>query len=476
MSNWFFHAPANMTDFKDPQSWHDEMVGLSKYNIKVLVALALNKSEDDITQADIEAMSPQLSYVNPVDFNPPETADVVNIAPWGGFPRAVDKKAPWPFPNDPGDINGSYRAVEHQGQEDIGDDILKDDNGKLLNLPVRDRQDEYLEWVVRRNPEGKIIKAIFVAEGYDYYSSLFKYDEQAVVDLYRKFTGVTSIVANDLRAVNGIGRYTSSGAKRETIAESGAFNPRNKFNLEPGIVHLSHNANALGAEVNLAAVSALARMTITGVTLQPGAPEKLLCCSQGGNPNRNSDPLIGDQAYAQVMGKFKYTLADPVGLYIAGAETQRITTDKGEAIPLEWWKVVRGQDLWTPGHSRVLRLELEVPSELDFVLGDLLIDGNPIKYPGQIARLMSVHLFVTRWKRTDNSIGPIVNCSGTCCRKIGTDQLQPTTHKCTQGFELAFPDLIPQEEHLKAEIVNLKTKVNTHAGTGRYSRKYSRGF
>jgi hypothetical protein len=441
MSNWIFNAPANLKDFSDPQVWHKAMVREANDIIKILVASATGKVVKDVTQTDIDQIAPLLAYVNPVVTQPAPTAETLAIAPWSGFPRAVERRAPWNFPTDPDDLSGIFRAAEETGNEDVGDITFFDKEGKVLELPVRHRQDEYLEWAVRRNQEGKITRIIFVAEGYDYFSTLFKHDEKLVTEIYRDFTGVSSIMPDDLRAIKGVFVKDDNGLKEWIEPE--AFNPRNKFNINPGVVHLSHNANSLGAEVNLAGVSGVARKGVDGKTLPTGDPELLLCCSQGGNPNRNSDPLIGEQAYAQVLQKFRYTLADPVGLYIAGIDEARMTTPAGETIPREWWKIIRGRDLWVPGNSRVLRLELEAPKEAGFVVGDLLVDGNEIKFPGQIAQLVSVHLFVTRWQREQDSAGVVLNCEGTCCRMTGTQQLKLSAGACRPGFDLAFEGLVP---------------------------------
>jgi hypothetical protein len=298
MADWFFDTPAKMQDFRDPLAWHNKMSFESRMIVQFLVASALRKNARDVTDDDIRTISPKLAYVDPVDSPPPQDAETIGIAPWGAFPRAVERRSPWPFPHDPDDVEGNYRAVEHLGDEDHRSGDFRDFDGNPLNLPVRDRQDEYLEWVVRRNSEGKITKAIFVAEGYDYYAALFDHDEQRVVEMYKEFTGVSRLTADDLRSRRGIKRHTNDGNSIE-VAKPGQFNPRNRYNIDPGIVHLSHAANSLGAEVNLAGVSGIARRTVSGTTLQPGNSERLLCCSAGGNPNRNSDPLIGDQAYSQ---------------------------------------------------------------------------------------------------------------------------------------------------------------------------------
>lgn len=440
MSQWNFDAPGWLQDFSDPAAWHGAMEREAQGIVVNLVQSVLGR--DEVTDAEVEATAPELAYANPANSAPPAAAQTVPIAPWSAFPKAVDRKAPFDLPDDPVDVDGSLRAAEHRGSEDLRNLPLQDRDRNPLDLPVRDRQDEYCEWAVRRNSEGKMTKAIFVAEGYDYFDTLFSHDEQAVVDIYREFTQNNVLTADDLRAPRGV--YFPGTPSRETMLISpGRFNWRNRHNIDPGIVHLSHRANSLGAEVNLAGVSGLARRAVSGGTLQPGDPERLLCCSLGGNPNRNSDPLIADQAYAQVLAKRRFTLANPVGLYIASIE-ERVTLPSGEAVPREWWRVVRGRDLWDSNKSRVLRLELEVPAGENFVLGDLEVDGTPLVYGGQLARLLAIHLFVTVWARDDDGIGPIVGCNGTCCRIEGTEILVPTrVGSCGAGSTLAFEDLVP---------------------------------
>ena len=414
--------------------------------ITILVSASLGKDPDEVTEEDIENERDKLAYADPTVSPPPADAETVPIQGWNGFPRAVQRRAPWPeseYPPIEGDEDGSYRAAEHLGDEDHRAGTFVDRYDNVLHLPVRDRQDEYLEWATKRDRNGKIVKLTFVAEGYDYFSTLFESDEERVVELYKDFTGVSSIKADDLRAKNGIYRRLKNGST-VTIAEPGAFNPRNRYNINPGIVHLSHRANSLGAEVNLAGVSGIARKKASGTRLEGKDAEELLCCNQGGNPNRHSDPLISQQAYSQVLGSYHYTLANPVGLYIAAIEEAGLLLpDNATQVPREWWRVARGEGLWEPQKSRVLRLELEVPADEKLTISDLLVSGSPVKFAGQIAELLSVHLFVTRWKRGDTSVGPIVKCDATCCQKQGADILELTTEKCSAGFQLKYPDLLP---------------------------------
>src|SRR5207244_1524346 len=143
---------------------------------------------------------------------------------------------------------------------------------------------------------------------------------------------------------------------------------------------------SLSAEVNLAGVSGIARKSAKGDTLDASDSERILCCSEGGNPDRNSDPLIAQQAYGLVLGKKRYTLGNPIGLYIAAVDDSKLLLpDNKTLLPKEWWKEIRGTGIWNAKESRVLRLQLEVPATEKFVVGDLLVGGSPVVHPGQLA-------------------------------------------------------------------------------------------
>lgn len=440
---WTFSSPAGLTDFKDPSLWDSKMRQEADDIIAILVASVLDKDPNDVTTADIAAWQSKLAYVHPGVETPPATATTVAVQPWGGFPRLVDRRAPWSksYPPVNGDADGTLRAVEDVGEEDYGKGQFVDSSGHVLNLPVRHRQDEYLEWASVRNANGDLTKITFVAEGYDYFSTLFKADEQAVVEIYREFTGIKTLKADDLRASKGVYRKTQKGQNSEVV-KPGEFNPRNQFNINPGIVHLSHRANSLGAEVNLAGVSGMARKRADGSLVDGKNEEELLCCNQGGEPNRNSDPKISQQAYNLVQAGLRYTLTNPVGLYIAGLDEASLTLPDGSPVPRDWWNIVRGHDLWTPQASRVLRLELRPPVGEKIKLSELRANGSLLRFPGQVARLLSVHLFVTYWGRQGGGLGPIVNCTGTCCRIVDTDLLIGSDGQCGNGSVLAFPSLV----------------------------------
>ena len=113
-----------------------------------LVAAALEKDTRSVSEEDVRQIGPTLAYVDPVMDPPPSAAVTTAIAPWGGFPRAVKRGAPWTeLPHDVDDPTGVYRAVEHLGEEDHRPGVFIDKDDNILHLPVRDRQDEYLELI-----------------------------------------------------------------------------------------------------------------------------------------------------------------------------------------------------------------------------------------------------------------------------------------------------------------------------------------
>ncbi|WGW02411.1 hypothetical protein [Tropicibacter oceani] len=443
---WTFNSPGYVTDFTDPGKWHEEMAQTAGGIVFQLAAEVLGRNPQ--TQAELEALRPQLGYVDPTEEAVPEGAETVATAQWFGFPQSVERRD-WSditqaqLVDDP---QGFYRAVEDLGQEDIGNARIYDRLGHLYELPVRHRQDEYLEW---RVSEGQR-EITFVSEGYDYFSALFDADEDAVVTLYREFLKTDAITADDLRAPQGL--FFRSTRGEHTIARPGGFNPRNRFNIFGGICHLSHRANSLGAEVNLAGVSALARVASDGELVAADNAERIICCSSGGDPNRNSDPGIARDAYTQVLDGYRYTLADPVGLYIADvAFTQLRLPDETQPVPRAWWHEERGAGRLNTDDSRILRVTLRIPDGETYqgrpmTLSDLTIGGSPVRFPGQLAELVKVHLYVTRWARDGGGVGPRVRCIGTCCAGQGSAFLLPTSSGCGQGLTDQFPGLIGPAE------------------------------
>jgi hypothetical protein len=216
-------------------------------------------------------------------------------------------------------------------------------------------------------------------------------------------------------------------------------------------VHLSHRANSLGAEVRLAVTSALPRCDANNKLVHGGDPKRLMCCTLAGDPARSSDPNIAAGAYLAVTdpeAPQRFTLTDPIGLYIADFAYASLQHPNGKPASRDYWKVTRGKDadpIDKREKSRILRLHLEIP-EGDGVLGEMLIEGSPIEHPAQLADLLKMHLLVDTWNAPEGIVVPRIGCIGGCCRDTQTTLLDSYTagdgSQCGPGTVDAYPDLL----------------------------------
>lgn len=437
MSEWRFHTPGWVDADELPQevhdAWHAWHTKRAKLNLAEMVALLPDGVDPGL-----------VPYVDPTCGGVPDEGRTPTPIDWEGFPERVKTRF---GPN-------ALREVEHRGIEDLTDEqaefAVVDSNDRPVDhehWSVRDRQDEYLEWHAREDHDGVLRSVTFVCEGYDYYSFLFSHPlgRPRVLDRYRECTGDDSIEAGDLMAPSDM-ILVQPGRRPTLLARKGEFNPRNRYNQRAGIVHLSHAANSLGAEVRLAVTSALPRIDANGERVDGTDDKKLMCCTTGGEPGRSSDPKIAAGAYRQVNDPEtprRFTLTDPIGLYIKTWQYESLQYPEGQPTPRGWWQVLRGEDATDPSDpsdARVLRLHLEVPKGEKYRLGELLVDGEPLKHPAQLADLIKMHLIADVW---DVSAGaPAISCEGGCCRTNGLLEIYRDEPKCGPGGVDAFPGLI----------------------------------
>jgi hypothetical protein len=444
LGDWRFHTPG-WVDSDLPQhilaAWHDHHVELAEEFL------------DDMRNALPPGSDPSvIPYVNPAAVEVPAQRTPTPVQ-WDGFPEAVDTR-----------FRGSakYPQSDHLGHEDwfgfgVRDLPIVDVNTGAefdIDCRVRDRQDEYLEWHARE-VDGVLRSITFVCEGYDYYQFLFRQGEdgrERVAKRYRDCTGDDAITPEDLAAPATLGFRLPDG-RVEPFVAAGDLNPRNRFNRENGIVHLSHRANSLAAEVRLAVTSALPRVDGNDKLVHGGDPKRLMCCTLAGDPARSSDPNIAAGAYLAVTdpeAPQRFTLTDPIGLYIADFAFGSLQHPNGESASRDYWTVTRGKDadpIDDRKKSRILRLHLEIP-EGDGVLGEMLIDGVPIEHPAQLAELVTMHLLVDTWNAPKGSKVTAIDCIGGCCRDNDTSLLDSYLAKngapCGPGSVDAYPDLVRQ--------------------------------
>jgi hypothetical protein len=378
----------------------------------------------------------EIPYANPADEPVPASATTTAV-PWEGFPASVTTR--W------GRGPTALEQAESKGYDDVAAAGAVDETGGEHDCKVRHRQDEYLEWEDLRDGSGRLAAVTFVCEGYDYWSELFSAEPGYVANEFSTSTG-RLVHQDELRAPADLYYRDGDGNRLgEPFVEAGHYNYRNQVNQGPGIRHLSHDANSLGAEINLAVTSCLPRRDQDRKPV-PADPQRLLCCTRGGDPNRSSDPRIAAGAYGLVTTKKqRFTLADPVGLYVRDFDLNGLEIPGQGQPPEEICDVQRGTGdphASDTASNRILRMRIAPPAGATWALSDLrLADGTPLTRGAQLAHLVGMHLLVDHWDA--NSVPEAVDCRAGCCRN-SDGLLFPYRpgQRCPDGTVDAFPELV----------------------------------
>lgn len=308
-------------------------------------------------------------------------------------------------------------------------------------------QDEYCEWhVYVDDVTQQITRVVLTAEGPEYWIRLAKHDVDRVVALYQKHVSSKVNKADLLLPVP----IVFGG---EELAK-GSYNPFNVWNTEKGVMHLTHPANTLGAEINLAAQATILRKTADGTRITE--TRRLACCSTFGDANRSSDPTIGQGVNLGVLPAqagsvpARITLANPVGLYMNKLAPGAITDDQGNPLD-EWFRFARGVT------GRGLMAVVEPPAGATFGFDKVQLKGIPLTRGGQLADVLQMVLYA----RTAPASGPppaLEFCNAHCCMPKGTPPPKikgvnlghsdiGNTCKPAALVEDAFPELLPPPGH-----------------------------
>jgi hypothetical protein len=316
-----------------------------------------------------------LRFFNPAAKPIPAGSDDKNVL-WSALPTSFDQQ----FPNR----NQRFAFLDAQQPDPQG--------GFLTRV-----QDEYNEWVVIKDADDKIIKVVFTSEPalyYDFMASppdcVDKAASQALLlSLYHTLTGDQTIPLTELFDRDGNYDWFNSWNNRFAI-------------------HMQQGNNTLGAEVNIAARSALRRKdTRTGV-IKSGAAE-LIACGRYGEAQRQSDPSIGATVNEQVRDNRFITLQNPVGLYMTGLDTGAFKTPDN-ADPAICWNVTRGTPAADPNQARIVRAEFFVPPGHNYTVSDIKIGGNSIRFGAQIAEHIGMRLGVTVSPPADGPLPTPIGC------------------------------------------------------------------
>lgn len=234
----------------------------------------------------------------------------------------------------------------------------------------RNAHEEYCEWEVARDASGKVVRVTFTCETQDYFEFLSHSDEGLLLELYRRHVSPNVELA-DLRSANG------------------AYSPQNRWNYPQNggarglIMHMGQVNNSFGAAVNLSAVATWPRLSDMSAPIV--GEQELITCARFGDRVRHSDPHIGSEINKLVRAGNEISFADPVGLYMDSVDLSDFELPAGVA-PGDLMRVVRGSA------DYMLRIIFEAPAGSGFVLGDVRIGGNRIRFGSQIAEKINVRI------------------------------------------------------------------------------------
>jgi hypothetical protein len=213
-----FQPPANLNDFDraaDPQAlrqaWHQTM--------------------DDIVNSNITARP---AFYNPL--NPP-TADAPAVAApeWTGLPRTIKRLVPASIAAAAALVDDAIPMGDPDPMEGPNFTPRFFEAATLAPFPgpAYRPQDEYLEWAVRREPDGIVAEIAFTCEGPEYWDHV-ALDSQLLLDMYKELVGNNAILLPDLLfPTTVVWDNPNNGLQR---FEAGQYNPYNRWNIQ-GAVH-----------------------------------------------------------------------------------------------------------------------------------------------------------------------------------------------------------------------------------------------
>jgi hypothetical protein len=327
----------------------------------------------DWLRAVIQAAPAGHSFFHPADG---ELGQARRLAlSWNAFPGAL---ASW-YGEGPENEANANRASDTLARMVVG--FRRTPSGFVPVTVLHGRSDDYCEWYVE-SKDGVPRRVTFTTEQPEYYDFLAREDPtlKLVADLYSAMLG-TTVLPRELTwphdvLVPAISEPTGWAVR----FKAGEYNPYNAWNTTRGIVHCTHPDNTLVKAAMLVAGASVRRDDGSGHPITD--PERLICASAFGDPNRTSDPAIGAYINAQARAAQEVSVADPIGIYISDLPTGGLTGAPGKDVS-QVWTVERAHGTRDDDDvTRILRARFEVPAGCERVL----LDGVPVKTGGQLAR------------------------------------------------------------------------------------------
>jgi hypothetical protein len=356
--------------------------------------------------------------------------------PWNGFPRSITQ-----WFNADTDPNGLQRALAAADVLAPLARVRRADTGEKW-LVLNRQQDEYCEWHADRDQAGRITRISFTAEGPEYWQILAKTDPDLLLELYRKHIS-PAVQREDLFWPSDMIDEQSDRIE----FRAGEYNRWNKWTTLLGAMHLTHPANTLGAEINLAADATVIYSAVPP-TPTDTLHRRLICCAGYGGVNRSSDPLIGAGVNGFARAGKSVTLANPVGLYISDVPIGGLRGPSGEVADQAWCKIVRA----SADEQMKLRVEVAPPPGAGFTLDQCTFEGAPLRHGGQIARRITMVLFGLA-KDIPGRTAISGNCRGRCCPKADAPNFRlliAASRNCTSVTQQDWDEVAPLETAVTA--------------------------
>lgn len=468
-----FTTPACNDDFPDDPAAYEQLAQLWSQNVDGFTQQAITGNPwNSLYQ------SQQTAYYNPLATPIPAGAGAVDVA-WIAFPnRLTQYLGKNQQPANP------YNLTQAQLNE-LGE------TGDLASYPIPQNRcpqadwdgptqaygpygprgwlDEYSEFSVVRDANGKITRIDFTSENPEYFQTLWRISPQRVAEVYQTTLNQgapadqqITVTVEDLQLVDPV----TNQPVIDPQTGRPAYNPLNKWNsgttavrtgdpsqFTGGAMHLTATPNTLQTELGLGA----------GATVQRSQgntdPQALICCGQYGQNYRNSDPHIGQTINLAVGAGFNLSLVDPPGLYIQMPSFAQYELPADPKLPAgaaaaDCWQILRGYERLIdpitnapfPG-SFILHAAFQIPQSwidagVSFTVGDIQIAGQPIQWGSQVQATLEIALF-------GRPIPPVVPAPKQAC--------------------VASPSVVTQAQPLQILYQNLwdayyGTKVSTPVG------------
>src|SRR5664279_709894 len=275
--------------FDPPANWTGEMSVVQLAAWSAFISNTVDAEINGLKGIDYGIANPQFFNATKVD----QTGAVTDPIPWQGFPKKLER------------AHGGFTEAALKAAEPS--DLPQASNRNYKRVVRFRPQDEYCEWRLVANGGGRPIKYIFTSEPPEYWETL----AEGYPQTYTPAAGDPPSEKNHALVLKLYRELVGPEVNSEDLFPNGVYDGFNRFNTTDGIVHLTHPANTLGAEIDLAARS-------TATYSSGGTPitdeTQLIGCNGAGDKDRASDPHISQRVNSYALDGYYVSVLNPMGL------------------------------------------------------------------------------------------------------------------------------------------------------------------